>query len=74
VRDLMILGAGPHAQEMTDIVRQINARTPTWHLLGFLVPETQADLVSQEMGSVVVKDVPPHSVVMGNPARVRDDE
>jgi len=42
---LIILGAGPHAREMADIVRQINVVAPTWELLGFLVPETQAERV-----------------------------
>ena len=50
---LIILGAGPHAQEMAEIVGQINERagSPVWTLLGFLVPETQLNLVGQRMGS-----------------------
>jgi acetyltransferase-like isoleucine patch superfamily enzyme len=45
MHDLIILGAGPHAQEMTDIVREINHAHLMWNLLGFLVPEAQADQV-----------------------------
>jgi sugar O-acyltransferase (sialic acid O-acetyltransferase NeuD family) len=33
--DLLILGVGPHALEMRDIVDRINAAEPTWNLLGF---------------------------------------
>jgi len=35
-RDLLILGTGPHAAEMADIVARVNARSRTWNLLGFL--------------------------------------
>jgi acetyltransferase-like isoleucine patch superfamily enzyme len=48
--DLIIMGAGPHAQEMTDIVGEINRAQPTWNLLGFLVPEAQAGLVGTALG------------------------
>jgi len=41
-RPLIILGSGPHAYEMADIVRQINALAPTWELLGCLVAEDRA--------------------------------
>ena len=51
MRDLIILGAGPHAQEMADIVRQINRVEPVWNLLGFIVPDAQAALVGRHMGS-----------------------
>jgi sugar O-acyltransferase (sialic acid O-acetyltransferase NeuD family) len=54
MQKLIILGAGPHAQEMAEIVGQINrqaAGAPVWNLLGFLVPETQLSLVGQPMGS-----------------------
>jgi acyl-[acyl carrier protein]--UDP-N-acetylglucosamine O-acyltransferase len=56
---LIILGAGPHAYEMADIVRQINDEresvngretvraAPAWDLLGFLVPEAQAGRVGE---------------------------
>jgi sugar O-acyltransferase (sialic acid O-acetyltransferase NeuD family) len=52
---LIILGAGPHAQEMAEIVGQINghAGTPVWNLLGFLVPETQVNLVGERLGSAL---------------------
>ena len=44
---LIILGAGPHAYEMADIVRQCNRAASTWDLLGFLVPEAQAERVGE---------------------------
>jgi carbonic anhydrase/acetyltransferase-like protein (isoleucine patch superfamily) len=44
---LIILGAGPHAYEMADIVRRINRIADTWDLLGFLVPEAQAGRVGE---------------------------
>jgi carbonic anhydrase/acetyltransferase-like protein (isoleucine patch superfamily) len=44
---LIILGAGPHAHEMADIVRLANQVTPTWDLLGSLVPEAQAERVGE---------------------------
>ena len=50
MKDLLILGAGPHAQEMADIVRQINHVAPTWNLLGFLVSQAQADRVGETLG------------------------
>ena len=40
---LIILGSGPHAREMADIVAQINRHVPTWDLLGYLVPVSQSD-------------------------------
>lgn len=45
---LIILGAGPHAYEMADMVRQCNRAAPTWDLLGFLVPEAQAGRVGEQ--------------------------
>jgi len=30
------LGTGPHAQEMAEIVEQVNRAEPTWNLLGFV--------------------------------------
>jgi len=33
LKDLVILGSGPHAEEMTWIVRRINRAEPTWRLL-----------------------------------------
>jgi len=50
MRDLMILGGGPHAQEMADIAQQINHVAPTWKLLGFCVPKAQAERVGQRLG------------------------
>jgi len=47
---LIILGAGPHAHEMADIVRLVNRVTPTWDLLGFLVPKAQAERVGARTG------------------------
>jgi sugar O-acyltransferase (sialic acid O-acetyltransferase NeuD family) len=35
-RDLIVLGIGPHAAEMVEIVARINQLQPTWNLIGFL--------------------------------------
>ena len=35
---LLILGTGPHALEMADIVGRINRVTPTWELVGLVSP------------------------------------
>ncbi len=56
MKDLIILGAGPHAREMADIIEQINRAEPTWDLLGFLVPEPQVDLVGEELSGYPVLD------------------
>jgi sugar O-acyltransferase (sialic acid O-acetyltransferase NeuD family) len=42
MQDLIILGAGVHALEMSDLVGAINAVCPRWRLRGFLVPADQA--------------------------------
>ncbi len=42
VRDLVILGDGPHAHEMKSIVDRINRAAPTWRLLDRL-PSSEAD-------------------------------
>ncbi len=49
MRDLIILGAGPHAREMADMVEQINRLAPTWNLLGFMVHEAQAHDVGRAL-------------------------
>ena len=36
MRDLIVLGTGPHAAEMAQLVDQVNGVHPTWRLLGFL--------------------------------------
>jgi hypothetical protein len=54
MRDLIILGAGPHAQEMADIVAQINQAQPTWNLLGSMVSPAQADLVGQTISNLTI--------------------
>ena len=54
MQDLIILGAGPHAQEMADIVAQINRVQPTWNLLGSIVSPRQADLVGQTIDNLVI--------------------
>lgn len=38
---LVILGSGPHAREMAEIVERINAVRPTWNLLGFVSEHTR---------------------------------
>lgn len=54
--ELIILGSGPHACEMADLVAQVNAAEPTWQLRGFLVPESESDLVGTRL-------VPDHAVL-----------
>lgn len=47
MRDLLILGDGPHAREMADLVAAINAATPTWTLRGYLLPEARSERVGR---------------------------
>jgi sugar O-acyltransferase (sialic acid O-acetyltransferase NeuD family) len=54
MKDLIILGIGPHAREMADIVEQINQVQATWNLLGFIAATTQADLVGQYLSGLPV--------------------
>ena len=35
---LLILGVGPHAAEMAQLVERINAAQPMWRLIGFVAP------------------------------------
>ncbi len=46
-RDLIILGTGVHGLEMGAIVQRINRDRPTWNLLGFVAPESQAQRVGE---------------------------
>ena len=39
MRDLLILGTGLHALEMTEIIERVNQAQPTWKLLGYLAEE-----------------------------------
>ena len=43
MRELIIYGAGAHAQEMAEIVDRLNRVEPTWRLLGFAIPEGHPD-------------------------------
>lgn len=54
MKDLIILGTGPHAQEMADIIEQINRAQPTWNLLGALAAPAQADLVGRALDNLAV--------------------
>jgi carbonic anhydrase/acetyltransferase-like protein (isoleucine patch superfamily) len=38
MRDLIILGMGPHAAEMVEIVERVNRAEPTWNLIGIIAP------------------------------------
>lgn len=49
MQDLIILGSGPHACEMADLVAEINAMKPTWRLRGYLVAESEAALVGSQL-------------------------
>lgn len=46
--ELIILGAGPHAFEMADIVQQINHSALTWNFRGFLVPDEQVNRIGEQ--------------------------
>ncbi len=39
MRNLLILGTGPHACEMVDIVHRVNLAEQTWNLLGFIAKD-----------------------------------
>jgi sugar O-acyltransferase (sialic acid O-acetyltransferase NeuD family) len=54
MKDLIILGAGPHAHEMADIVAQINREQPTWNLLGALAARAQAEWVGRTLDNLAV--------------------
>ena len=54
MKDLIILGTGPHAQEMADILELINRVQPTWNLLGALAAPVQAELVGKTLDNLVV--------------------
>jgi sugar O-acyltransferase (sialic acid O-acetyltransferase NeuD family) len=54
VRDLIILGTGVHGLEMAEIVRRINRQMPTWHLLGFIASDKQAQRVGEVRGGLPV--------------------
>ncbi len=47
VRDLIILGAGVHGAEMAEIAERASSAGAPWRLLGFVVPESHADLVGE---------------------------
>lgn len=51
MNELIILGAGPHANEMADIARHVNLITPTWDFIGFLVPEKETKRVGERSTS-----------------------
>jgi sugar O-acyltransferase (sialic acid O-acetyltransferase NeuD family) len=55
VTELLILGEGPHAREMLDIVRRVNARQQTWDLLGFAT--TRESLVGGSIEGFPVLEV-----------------
>lgn len=74
-KELIILGTGIHSLEMVEILERINNLDLVWRLRGFLSPggihrlRIGADS-TVGMGAVVIRDVPPHAVMAGNPARV----
>jgi sugar O-acyltransferase (sialic acid O-acetyltransferase NeuD family) len=41
MQPLIILGVGPHAREMAEIVERINLASATWELLGFITEEVE---------------------------------
>ncbi len=40
-KPLILLGVGPHVQEMAEIVERMNAVRPTWNLLGFITEDAK---------------------------------
>lgn len=54
LRELIIYGAGAHAQEMAEIVDRLNQVEPTWKLLGFAVPEGHPDPEASELNGYPV--------------------
>ena len=52
MHDLVILGTGPHAAEMAEIVERVNRVEATWALLGFVSPD--GERVGQEMNGYPV--------------------
>ena len=54
LKELVILGAGPHAAEMAMFVEAINAQRPTWNLLGYLVSDEQAGRVGEALAGYPV--------------------
>jgi len=58
MKDLIILGAGVHAEEMVEIVARVNERRATWNLLGYIVPEKSADQVGREINGLAVLGTP----------------
>jgi sugar O-acyltransferase (sialic acid O-acetyltransferase NeuD family) len=54
LRELIIYGAGAHAQEMAEIVERLNQVEPTWKLLGFAIPEGHPDPPRDELNGYPV--------------------
>jgi sugar O-acyltransferase (sialic acid O-acetyltransferase NeuD family) len=50
MRQLLIVGAGVHAAETAEIVERVNRVLPTWDLLGYIAPDSQASQVGKELG------------------------
>jgi len=53
-RELIIYGVGAHAQEMAEIVDQLNQIEPTWQLLGFAIPAGHPDPPTAELSGYPV--------------------
>ncbi len=56
MKELIILGGGPHAHEMADIARRMNKVIPTWEFKGFLVPKKEIERVGERspVGDVIL--------------------
>jgi sugar O-acyltransferase (sialic acid O-acetyltransferase NeuD family) len=71
VRELLILGTGPHAREIADIVARINHVQETWNLVGFA--SSTDDKVGEErqglpvFGSSQVWESYPEALVIAEP-------
>jgi sugar O-acyltransferase (sialic acid O-acetyltransferase NeuD family) len=49
MKDIVILGSGGMGKEVAWLIENINAKTPTWNILGFLEEESKSQLFGQEI-------------------------
>jgi sugar O-acyltransferase (sialic acid O-acetyltransferase NeuD family) len=59
IRRLVIVGCGGFGREVAELVRAVNARAPTWELLGFVDdgPDPPSTALVQDIGSRVLGPV-----------------
>jgi len=79
---LVIVGAGGHGRELSGVVAAINARQPTWDLLGFVADGEQHPERAQQLGVPILGGVDclpelgaAYAIGVGEPrARARIDD